>query len=388
MSVNMLTKQLLVGIDAITLYVPSYALDLSEMEKIRNLPKGRLFRDLGQKIMAICPTNQDIITMAVNACLQLDPEILQDVKLLLFATETSVDQSKAAGIYVHHFLNLSSDCRVLELKQACYSATGGLQLAAQFVASTGKKALVIASDVARYELGSLGEPTQGCGAIAMVVSPDPKILVLEQPTGIFCEHIMDFWRPNYLEYAVLSNQYSVKKYIDVLELTFADFSKKTGKTISDLHHFCYHVPFVEMAKRVHKRFFSACNVSDISYCLAYNQIIGNAYTASLYVSLCSLLDSNKVKENERVGMFSYGSGCVAEYFTGVIVPGFQKHLLNGVHKSLLSTRTLVDFETYLEFYPIFVPDNEGDGYTEKALALAPLTFEGFAKHRRLYKRNL
>ena len=62
--------------------------------------------------------------MGTNAAypLMIDKE-LDDVDLLLFSTESGIDQSKAAGIYVHRLLNLSSNCRTVELKQACYSGT-------------------------------------------------------------------------------------------------------------------------------------------------------------------------------------------------------------------------------------------------------------------------
>ena len=104
-----------------------------------------------------------MVTLAASAAYPLmqDGE-LDDVELLLFATETGIDQSKAAGIYVHGLLEMSPRCRTVELKQACYSGTLGIQMAIGFVArNPTKKALVITSDVARYELGSPGEATQG-----------------------------------------------------------------------------------------------------------------------------------------------------------------------------------------------------------------------------------
>lgn len=41
----------------------------------------------------------------------------------MLATETGVDQSKAAGLYLHPLLLLPRNCRIIELKQACYCAT-------------------------------------------------------------------------------------------------------------------------------------------------------------------------------------------------------------------------------------------------------------------------
>jgi len=39
-----------------------------------------------------------------------------------------------------------------------------------------KYALVVVSDIAKYDLGSSGEVTQGAGAIAMLLNDDPRLL--------------------------------------------------------------------------------------------------------------------------------------------------------------------------------------------------------------------
>src|SRR5690606_7304049 len=132
--------------------------------------------------------------------------------------------SKAAGVYVHKLIGLSSNCRVVELKQACYSATAGLQMAAGIVARDPKqKVLVIASDVARYAQDSAGEPTQGAGAVAILVTANPKILEFETATGLYTEDIMDFWRPNYSSTAFVDGKFSIKAYMTAVEEAWKDY---------------------------------------------------------------------------------------------------------------------------------------------------------------------
>ena len=52
-----------------------------------------------------------------------------------------------------------------------------------------KKAIVIASDVAKYELGSSGEYTQGAGAVSMLITSEPDLLAIEKTIGISMEHV-------------------------------------------------------------------------------------------------------------------------------------------------------------------------------------------------------
>ena len=47
-----------------------------------------------------------------------------------------------------------------------------------------KKAIVIASDLAKYELESSGEYTQGAGSVAMLITSNPRIIAFKNTIGI------------------------------------------------------------------------------------------------------------------------------------------------------------------------------------------------------------
>ncbi len=62
---------------------------------------------LGQRTMSVPPPGEDIVTMAANAGKQALRDInVSDIEMLLFATESGIDQSKAAGLFVHKLLGL------------------------------------------------------------------------------------------------------------------------------------------------------------------------------------------------------------------------------------------------------------------------------------------
>jgi hydroxymethylglutaryl-CoA synthase len=49
--------------------------------------------------------------------------------------------------------------------------------------------------------------------------------------------------------------------------------------------------------------------------------VGNIYTGSLYLALLSLLHHQASElSGQRIGLFSYGSGCAAEFFAGRVMP--------------------------------------------------------------------
>src|SRR5690625_3734827 len=205
-----------IGIDKIGFYAPHLYLDMNQLALHRGIEPEKFTIGIGQEEMAVAPITQDPVTLAANAALRiLNDDDKEKIDLVMFGTESGIDHSKSAGIYVHHLLNLKKSARVIELKQACYGATAAVQLAKGHIAlNPESKVLILASDIARYGLKTSGEVTQGAGAVAILMSKDPRIMRLEKETTYQTEDTMDFWRPIYSEEAFVNGQHSNNKYIE------------------------------------------------------------------------------------------------------------------------------------------------------------------------------
>lgn len=380
-----------IGIDQISFYTSQYFLDLKTLAKARGVDPDKYVIGIGQSKMGIPPPDEDIVTMAASAALRLKERgALEGVETLLFATESAIDQSKSAGMFVHGLLGLPERCRVVELKQACYSATAALRMAMGLVAMRPQsKVLVIASDVARYELGSPGESTQGCGAVAMTISADPRLIAIDPEAGFYANDVMDFWRPNYLSEAQVDGKYSTLIYIKALKAAWKQYAEESGRSLDDFSRFCYHIPFTRMAAKAHQKL--ARGISDeelekvIGESLLYSREAGNCYSASLYVGLCSLLDNSAEDlSGRRIGLYSYGSGCVGEFFSGVVQPGYQKELLTEVHQKLLAGRAELTFRQYEDIYNYGIP-TDGGVHAFAQYRTGPFRFAGLDAHKRIYE---
>ncbi len=201
-----------VGIDSLALYTPGFYLDLTELAQARGVDPNKYTIGIGQDHQAVAPSNQDIVTMGAAAGLKAlyfaDSADASDtghtnIGLLVVGTESGVDASKASALFIHDLIGLGPWCRSIEIKEACYGGTAGLMTAVDYVHThPGKKALVIASDIARYGLNTPGEVTQGAGAVAMVISENPRILALEPQSTAYSRSIGDFWRPVYTDMAL------------------------------------------------------------------------------------------------------------------------------------------------------------------------------------------
>ncbi len=383
-----------VGIDQISFYTSNYYLDLQTLAKTQNTDPEKYYVGIGQEKMGMPAHDEDIVTMAASAAAPLfSDEASKSISTLLFATETGIDQSKSAGVYVHRLLGLNENCRVVELKQACYSATAAVQMACALVARQPQTSvLVIASDIAKYDLDTPGEATQGCGAVAMMIRAEPRILQIDPEVGNYTEDVMDFWRPNYRKTAIVDGKYSTKIYLKSLKKAWQHFAESSQHCFSDLEHFCYHLPFSRMAQKAH-RHLSKVNKStlgaqaidaQIEGSLLYNKLIGNSYAAALFIGFTSLLEnSTEDLSGKRIGFFSYGSGCVAEFFSGKVIPGYEKHLFAAEHATMLNNRKELSYEQYIALY--HAPDpREGENVSIATDTTGKFRLAGICEHKREY----
>ncbi|MCQ9209516.1 hydroxymethylglutaryl-CoA synthase [Granulicatella seriolae] len=388
---------MIIGIDKLGFYTPPYALDMETLAEARGVEPAKYTIGIGQTQMALVPITQDIVSMAANAAqTMLTEEDKSAIDMILFGTETGIDHSKSAAVYLQNLLGLSNRVRAAEIKHACYGATAALQLAkGHIMLNPDSKVLVIASDIAKYGLNSGGEPTQGAGAVAILVSANPKLISLDNATSFFTDDVMDFWRPTYAAYPYVDGKYSNEQYIRFFEQVWTDYKEKTGLDFKDYAALCFHLPYSKMGLKALKPLLEEEDAAVQDRLLAryqegtiYNRLVGNIYTGSLFLSLISLLEnSQSLSVGDRIGFFSYGSGAVGEFFSGQLVEGFQEHLNQEMHKDLLEQRQALSVEEYETMFAdtIQVTDQEQD-FTDRPDS-SHFRLAGIKDHKRLYSAS-
>ena len=80
---------------------------------------------------------------------------------------------------------------------------------------------------------------------------------------------------------------------------------------------------------MHTSFYNEVFEKKMASSLEASAIIGNLYTASMYMGFRSLLEFEFKKgtdlQNKRIGFGSYGSGSSAMVFSGIIQPQYQRN---------------------------------------------------------------
>jgi len=423
------------GIDDIAIYIPRLYLDAGDFAKARGLDPEKLERGLGIGQMAIVDTNQDPACLAANACLR----VMQKNKLtpdkigrLYVATESSFDESKAMNSYVIGMLeqvygqDTFGHCGGIECKFACVSGSYALYDNTNWIRAgeaEDKYALVVVSDIAKYDLGSSGEVTQGAGAIAMLLNDNPRLLSFDpKVTATSIKNEYDFYRPFGKETPIVHGQYSNLLYLIQVKNALIDYKRKVKKTglikLKDgetiLDHVDYlnmHLPYSNMGKKAlaylvrhewrdlprwkkiieeigmeepipkdprgtiesvledsefmasdHQftKLFTSTEMyaelyeSKLASSLIASKMIGNLYTASLYLGFRSSLEFEYQKgidlKGKRVGFCSYGSGASAMIFSGVIQPEYEQVVKDMNLEAELGPRTKLSLDEYEELH--------------------------------------
>jgi hydroxymethylglutaryl-CoA synthase len=404
-----------VGIDDLAIYVPKLYIDYKDFAEARGIDPHKLEYGIGVKKMALVDTNQDPACMAANACLKLmqknhlHPE---DIGRMYVATETGLDESKAMNSFVIGMLeqvygeSSFEHAGGIECKFACVSGSYALYDNTNWIRAdenNGKAAIVIVSDIAKYDIGSAGEYTQGAGAVAMLIKENPRLLAFDQKvTSTIIKNEYDFYRPCGKETPLVNGNYSNLLYLIQVKKAFDSYKEKAirtgliqlkdGESITDhIDLFSVHLPYRRMGEKAlayllrHEwRYLPRWNqvikevglqetapkdprgtiesiLADTEFMKAdekfrrafmqtsfYNEvfekkmassleastIIGNLYTASMYMGFRSLLEFEYRKgtdlESKRVGFGSYGSGSSAMVFTGVIQSEY-KEIVEGMN---------------------------------------------------------
>ena len=364
-----------VGIESINAFAGSAYINVEKLARHRRLDMTR-FTNLLMKEKTVPLPYEDPISFGVNAARPLIDAMSADekdrIEMVITATESAFDFGKSMSTYFHKLLGLNRNCRLFELKNACYSGVAGLQMAVNFVlsqASPGAKVLVIATDVSRFLVVNGGEartqdwsflePSGGAGAVAMIVSEMPYVFQIDAgANGYYGYEVMDTCRPvpdgdaGDADLLLLS-------YLDCCENAFLEYKKRVegADFATTFGYLAMHTPFGGMVKGAHRdmmRKMARANPKQIEMDferrvmpgIIYCQRVGNIMGATTMLSLLSIIDHGDFRTPQRVGCFSYGSGCCSEFFSGVVTKDAQERVRALGIKDQVDKRYELSMEEY------------------------------------------
>ena len=196
------------------------------------------------------------------------------------------------------------------------------------------------------------------------------------------------------ETPVFDGQYSNQCYLDRTVEALAHFKeqKENRDIMKDWNHLIFHLPYAAHGRRIFTSMFineylnkdkieilesivgfpyeqdkikfeKIISKSDLYQNFIQQKInsgskassqIGNLYTASIFMSLMSTLqtsfDNGNPLENQTIGFLSYGSGSKSKVFEGTISNQWKEVVKNWQLFDKLNARTSIDFKTYKDIH--------------------------------------
>ena len=460
------------GIDDIAIYIPKLYLDAADFAEARGLDPVKLQKGLGVSQMSIVDANQDPACLAANACLKimqknkLSPE---SIGRLYVSTESAFDESKAMNSYVIGMLEqvygqgAFEHCGGVETKFACVSGSYALYDNTNWIRAgeaEGKAALVVVSDIAKYDMGSSGEMTQGAGAVVMLLNDNPRLLAFDpKVTATSIKDEYDFYRPFGKETPIVHGQYSNLLYMIQVRKALESYKKKVissglikiepGETILDhMDYIHMHLPYSNMGKKAlaylvrhewrqlprWKRILQEIGLeepipkdprgtiesvlsdevfmakdheftklfsktpeyqevyeSKLASSLIASSMIGNLYTASLYLGFRSSLEFEYQKgidlQGKRVGFGSYGSGSSAMVFSGVIQPEYEQVVKDMNLEIEIAERRKLTWDEYEQLHENKLKPEQSMVHSKKEFVLVDVQTETATRGERRYVFN-
>ncbi|MFT4826944.1 MAG: hydroxymethylglutaryl-CoA synthase [Bacteroidia bacterium] len=397
------------GIHDIAFKAPSLYLSIEDLATARDIDPAKLIKGLGLTHMSVCDADEDIVTLAAGAVLRLleqNPDIKPaDIGRIYVGTESSIDGSKPIGTYVHALVEQDFSAKgidasalrhtdVIDMTFACIGAVDAMHNSLYYLyAEPDKVAIVVAADIANYDLASSGEYTQGAGATAVLLKKNPALLSLSTNWGTSTKSEHDFFKPIRLkiedgklielhdEKPIFDGQFSNFTYQNRITEAWQHF--RNEQLLENYDQLLFHLPYAYHGRRI----ISSLLVNELKEADSYSSIcadqqinpadddakkqfvkspfykkwttekvaagdrlsskMGNLYTASIFLSLVSYFTSSEVVAGNSLLCFAYGSGSKAKVFEAEVQEAFANQLVNWKIDEQLDARTPISFDQYI-----------------------------------------
>lgn len=348
------------GIEAIAFDVAKIHLPIKTLATARNIEAEKLEIGLGLLKMTLPDVHQDVVVFGANALTKLIEEHqidLQEISRIYVGTESAVDSSKPISSYLISLLEQKygegtlDTCDAVDFTFACIAGVDAMQNCLDYIRlNPTKKAIVVTTDFAKYDLNSPGEYTQGAGALAMLLSANPKIIAFDNIWATNTKGVFDFFKPYrtinkdqivahnlnepwfdvleaeieiHKDQPVFDGQYSNQCYMNRTRNAYFDFKKQkkiTESIYSNWKSIVMHLPYSFQGRRMLTEIYALDHQQQI--------ITGNETPIEYQAKLKEIAKSSEYRKfiSEKLQAAELASSLIGNLYTGSIIMGLLSTL--------------------------------------------------------------
>jgi hydroxymethylglutaryl-CoA synthase len=369
-----------IGIDAIAFDIAKIHLPIRTLANERQIDADKLEKGLGLLKMTLPDAHQDVVVFGANALTKLilhNNINLSEIARIYVGTESSIDNSKPIASFLLALMeqkfgdNTLSECDAVDFTFACIGGVDALHNCIDFVRlNRTKKAIVVTTDIAKYDLNSTGEYTQGAGALAMLITVNPKIMAFENLWATNTKGLFDFFKPLraipkatitgnknndvwfenleaeisiHKDQPVFDGQYSNQCYMDRTRNAYFSFKKLKNSTsvlYNSWENIVMHLPYAFQGRRM---------LSEIYTLDAEDKILSGNETAEEYQNLLKETSKSQAYKTfvaEKLLPAELASSLIGNLYTGSIFMGLLSALSHFHNQEKNVSNTIFGFLAY------------------------------------------
>ncbi len=334
------------GIVGYGAYLPAYRIKVEEIARIWGQDAENIKNSLMVEEKTVPDMDEDTITMSVesakNAFLRagMDPK---DVGALFIGSESHPYAVKPSGTVVAEALGIVPEVLVADFEFACKAGTAAIQCCMGLVKSgMVKSGLAIGSDTAQGMPGDALEYTAAAGSASFIIGEDPLATIDDMYS--YTTDTPDFWRREGETYPKHGARFTGEPaYFHHVISATKGLLKKVNAEPKDFDYAVFHMPNGKFPLSAAKKL--GFEKEKVMPGLVVKKI-GNTYSASSLIGLCSTLDI--AKPGERILMTSFGSGAGSDSFALTVTDNLVKRrALAPTTDYYIRKKSYVDYGNYV-----------------------------------------
>jgi hydroxymethylglutaryl-CoA synthase len=305
-----------IGIVGYGAYIPRFRISVEEIARVWGESAENIKSGLMVEEKSVPDKDEDTITISVeagkNALLRAGIDSRQ-VGALYIGSESHPYAVKPSGTVVGEALDLGSDLMVADFEFACKAGTAAIQCCYGLVkAGLIDYGMAIGADTSQGRPGDSLEYTASAGGAAFVIGKDP--LARLEGTCSHTTDTSDFWRREGSGYPSHGARFTGKPaYFSHVVTCTKNLLENLSLKPADFKYAVFHMPNGKFPVRAGKVLGFSREQLETSLIV---RKIGNTYSGSSLLGLCSVLDS--AMPGDRILLTSYGSGAGADSFSFVV----------------------------------------------------------------------
>jgi hydroxymethylglutaryl-CoA synthase len=336
------------GIVGYGCYIPRFRISVEEIAKVWGEDPKNIKESLVIEEKSVPDLDEDTVTIstaaAKNALLRAAGISPKDIGAVYIGSESHPYAVKPSGTVVAEALGIGPAVNIVDTEFACKAGTSCMFLCMGLVkAGYIKYGLAIGTDCSQGRPGDALEYTAAAGGAAFIIGADNSLADIEGFYS-YTTDTSDFWRRDGQDYPSHAARFTGKPaYFKHVVSASKQLMMNLSLKPVDFQYVVLHMPNGKFPIKASKDL--GFTMQQLEPSLVVKRI-GNCYSGSSLLGLCSVLDI--AKPGDRILLTSYGSGAGSDSFSIVVT----EKILEARDKALktedyIKNKQNIDYGTYV-----------------------------------------